>query len=90
MILCALALYIDTGLRSQELLRAEWSWVNVEAKEITVPAHIAKGGRERKVPLHDCALAILAQIPKHPPKFGKTSNFRFVARKPANGAASGG
>lgn len=65
MILCAIALYIDTGLRAQELLSAEWSWINFEAKEIVVPARIAKSGRERKVPLLDRALAILAQIPRH-------------------------
>jgi integrase len=73
MILCAIALYIDTGLRSQELLAAEWSWVNFEAKEIIVPAHVAKGGKERKVPLLDRALAILAQIPRHAPKLGEPS-----------------
>lgn len=66
MLLCAIALYIDIGLRAQELLLAEWSWINLEAKEITVPKEVTKTGRERRVPLHDRALMILGQIPKHP------------------------
>jgi integrase len=65
MLLCAIALYVDIGLRAQELLRAEWPWINVEAKEITVPKKITKTGKERTVPLHDRALMILSQIPKH-------------------------
>ena len=75
MILCALALYVDTGLRAQELLRAEWTWVNLEAKEITIPAHVAKGNKARTVPLLDRALSILAQIPRHRPKSGDPSPY---------------
>lgn len=75
MILCAVALYVDTGLRAQELLRAEWTWVDETAKEITVPGQVTKSGKERTVPLHDRALAILAQIPKHEPKAGKPSPY---------------
>lgn len=66
MLLCAIALYIDTGLRAQELLLAEWSWVDIEAKEITIPKEVAKNGKARKVPLLDRALLILSQIPRHP------------------------
>lgn len=66
MALCAFALYIDTGLRAQELLLAEWAWIDLETKEITVPANIAKNGKTRKVPLLNRALAILRQIPRHP------------------------
>jgi integrase len=66
MLLCAIALYIDTGLRAQELLQAERTWINFETKEITVPKAVAKSGRERTVPLLDRALAIIAQIPAHP------------------------
>lgn len=65
MILCAIALYIDTGLRAQELLQAEWSWIDVDLKEITVPAHVAKNHKVRIVPLLDRALTILQQLPRH-------------------------
>lgn len=66
MLLCGIGLYIDIGLRAQELLQAEWSWIDLEAKEITVPAHVAKSGKARKIPLLDRALLILSQIPRHP------------------------
>ena len=65
MLLCAIALYIDIGLRAQELLLAEWPWVDIEAKEIMVPGAVTKSGKPRRIPLHDRALAILKQIPRH-------------------------
>lgn len=65
MILCAIALYIDTGLRAQELLQAEWSWIDADLKEITVPSHVAKNHKGRVVPLLDRALTILQQLPRH-------------------------
>jgi integrase/recombinase XerD len=75
MILCAFALYIDTGLRAQELLLAERSWLNYDGPEIIVPGSVAKNGKERRVPLTDRALAILEQIPEHKPKTGKPSPY---------------
>lgn len=66
MLLCAVALYIDIGARAQELLLAEWSWIDLEAKEITIPKEVTKTGKARTVPLHDRAMAILRQIPRHP------------------------
>lgn len=75
MILCAFALYVDTGLRRKELLNAERSWLNMPGKEIVVPASSAKNGRERRVPLTDRALAIIAQIPEHKPESGEPSPY---------------
>jgi integrase len=66
MLLCGIALYIDVGLRAQELLMAEWSWVDLEMQAITVPASVAKSGKARTVPLVDRAMAILEHLPRHP------------------------
>jgi integrase len=75
MILCALGLYVDTGLRAQELLLAEWSWIDLDTKEITIPKEFAKSGKARTVPLLDRAIAILKQIPRHTPKHGEPSPY---------------
>lgn len=66
MILAAIALYCDTGLRPQELVVAEWSWVNFERHEITVPKEMTKAKKDRVVPLLPRALKVLSQIPAHP------------------------
>ena len=65
MILAALALYCDTGLRAQELLLAEWPWIDLERQQITLPKHVTKADRERVVPLLPRAMRILSQIPVH-------------------------
>lgn len=66
MIAAALALYIDTGLRAQELLSAERSWISPGGREIKVPAEMTKAGRERIVPLLPRARRIVAMLPAPP------------------------
>lgn len=66
MILAAIALYVDTGFRAQELLAMEWPWVDLPNNQIVIPAAITKSGRSRTVPLLERAANILAQIPRHP------------------------
>ncbi len=51
MILAALGLYLDSGLRAQELLQARWSWVNLDQSEIVIPKEFAKNDQARTVPL---------------------------------------
>jgi len=59
------ALHIETGLRPQEMLQAEWSWINYHRSELSVPAKAAKFKKPRIVPLSDRARQILALIPRH-------------------------
>lgn len=65
MILCAIALAIDTGLRDEELLGLPWADVDLDRKQLLVRKERAKSGRERTVPLLPRTQAILAQIPRH-------------------------
>jgi integrase len=64
MILAAIVVDIDTGLRAEELLRLEWAQVDLEKGEITVLASNAKSGRERAVPLLPRARAMLSTLPR--------------------------
>lgn len=65
MILAAIALYCDTGLRPQELPVAEWTWIDFDRHQITVPKEVTKSDKERVVPLLERAMKILRQIPRH-------------------------
>lgn len=65
MIARAICLYIDTGLRGQELLQMRWSWLNLHSCEIVIPAEFAKSGKRRVVPLVARAVAVLERIPRH-------------------------
>lgn len=58
----ALMLYLLTGLRKNELLRAKWEDVDLSRGEIRLPE--TKAGRVHILPLSDAAIAILRTIPK--------------------------
>lgn len=58
----AIAFAIDTGLRKEEQFSLELTDLDLEAREITVRAEVAKTGVERKVPLLDRALAIAIKL----------------------------
>lgn len=66
MILAALVVAIDTGLRHEELLRLPWTDVDLERQEVFIPADRAKSHRERRVPLLPRSLQILQKLPRHP------------------------
>jgi integrase/recombinase XerD len=58
----AIAFAIDTGLRKEEQFSLELTDLDLEARELTVRAEIAKTGVERKVPLLDRAFAIAIKL----------------------------
>jgi len=58
----ALWLYLLTGARKSELLRAEWAHVDGQRAELRLPE--TKAGRVHHVPLSAPALAVLEQIPR--------------------------
>jgi integrase len=58
----ALEFCILTTTRSGEVLGARWSEINMAAKVWTVPAGRMKAAREHRIPLADCALAILEKL----------------------------
>ena len=60
----ALEFLILTAARSGEAIGAKWSEIDLEAKVWTVPTERMKGGREHRVPLSDCAVAILRALPR--------------------------
>jgi integrase len=60
----ALELCILTAARSGEILRMQWSEIDLDKKIWTVPANRMKAGREHRVPLSSRALAILRQLEK--------------------------
>lgn len=65
MILAALILAIDTGLRSSELLGLPWADVDLINKEITVKADRAKSGHERRVPILPRSEKVLRGLRRH-------------------------
>lgn len=73
MIACAFALYIDTGMRAQELLNAKREWINLKRHEITIPGKWAdrgekggtKSGLARTIPLFPRARRIIEMLPEN-------------------------
>jgi integrase len=61
----ALELTILTGLRSSEVLKAEWSEVDMADKVWTVSAARMKMHRDHKVPLSDAVMRILKYCASH-------------------------
>jgi len=57
-------LLLLTGQRRNEVATMEWAQVSKERKEWTIPAHVAKNGREHVVPLPDAAWRILEEVPR--------------------------
>jgi integrase len=58
----AVMLYLLTGLRKRELLRARWEHVDIEAAALRIPE--TKSGRPHTVPLSSPALEILSRLPR--------------------------
>lgn len=60
----AFAFTIDTGLRDEEVFNLEWKHVDLDARQVTVPARRAKSGHMRQVPLLQRSLDLLAALPR--------------------------
>lgn len=66
--LAALRLAILTGMRKGEILALRWDWVNLEDKELRIPAEHHKTGaktrKDRAVLLCDAACTLLESLPR--------------------------
>lgn len=65
MIAVAIAAYIDTGMRAQELLSMRWTWVDMAKLEITVPADATKALKERQIPILPRLERLLLRMPRN-------------------------
>jgi integrase len=61
----ALEFLILTSARSQEVLGAQWSEIDLVDKVWTVPASRMKAKREHRVPLSSVAIELLKKLPRH-------------------------
>jgi len=68
-------LLLLTGCRRSEIGRLQWPEVDLAQKQIVLPAHRVKNGREFTLPLSAQALAILARQPRR-----NSSDFIFAER----------
>lgn len=64
MLAAGIILTIDIGLRSQELLQADWTSVDLVANEWTVPREIAKSKRPRVIPILPRSQKLLKALPR--------------------------
>jgi integrase len=60
----ALKFAILTAARTREVLEAQWSEFDLQAKAWTVPASRMKGGRQHRVPLSKAAVSLLENLPR--------------------------
>ncbi len=64
MLFAGIALTIDIGLRSEELLQGDWTMVDLKRNEWTVPDWLAKSGNARTVPILERSQKILRTLPR--------------------------
>jgi integrase/recombinase XerD len=64
MLATGIALTIDIGLRKEELLAADWTMIDLQRNEWTVPKRLAKSGRPRSIPILPRSQKILASLPR--------------------------
>jgi len=62
MLAAGIVLTIDIGLRAEELLEGDWTMVDLDRREWTVPKEIAKSGRARTIPILPRAEAVLRSL----------------------------
>lgn len=80
----ALRFTILTAARTDEVVGADWSEFDLEARVWTIPAGRMKGGREHSVPLTAAAMAILEPLSRKEPPFKLSENaMLFLVQKPA-------
>lgn len=59
-------LLIATGQRRGEISNLKWSQIDLDAKQLVIPAERSKNGKPHVVPLSDLALKLLAEVPRFP------------------------
>ena len=74
----ALEFTILTAARTSEVIGAEWSEIDFEAKTWTIPASRMKAGAQHKIPLSERALAIIRGIPRHGSRVFNLSNMAML------------
>ncbi|MBI5184756.1 MAG: site-specific integrase [Nitrospinae bacterium] len=55
---------LHTGMRCNEVLSMEWSWVDLFRQTLTIPGAFAKNGKPRTIPLNKSAMSILVEKSK--------------------------
>jgi integrase len=60
----ALRFLILTATRTSEALQAQWSEIDLEAREWTIPAARMKAKRDHRVPLSGAAVNVLEALPR--------------------------
>lgn len=63
---------VATGLRQANVKKLRWSWINMTAKTVTVPAGEFKNRKELVIPLTETAIAVTRQ------EIGKHKEFVFT------------
>ena len=58
----ALELTILTTARTNEIIKAEWSEIDLDANSWVVPAERMKAGREHRVPLSEAAISVIQSV----------------------------
>lgn len=59
-------LLMATGQRRGEISNLKWSQIDLDAKQLVIPAERSKNGKPHVVPLSDFALKLLAEVPRFP------------------------
>jgi integrase len=60
----ALEFAILNASRTSEVIKAQWSEIDMERAQWVIPAQRMKARREHRVPLSDAAMAVLAAVPR--------------------------
>ena len=82
----ALEFIILTASRTNEVLGARWSEIDLAERSWTIPASRMKAGREHRVPLTDAALTLIRALPPPPADVG--DSHVFAAARPGRGLSS--
>lgn len=69
----ALEFTILTAARTNEVVKATWQEIDIDARMWVIPAERMKAGREHRVPLSDRVIEILESLPRE-----NGSNFVFI------------
>jgi integrase/recombinase XerD len=71
--------FIDTGIRCKEVLGIEKQHYDEVQKTITIPAHLAKNGKERVVPLSQKTSKLIKMLIRETQVFEERANNVFLS-----------